>query len=60
MATELIVTNCMLQECLLKYLRKEQTQKQPSEVVCKKNVLKNFLNFTGKHLCWTLFLMLQA
>ena len=22
---------------------------------CKKGVLKNFANFTGKHLCWSLF-----
>ena len=30
-------------------------QKQPPEVFCKKGVLKNFANFTGKHLCWSLF-----
>ena len=30
-------------------------QKQPAEVLCKKNVLKNFANFTGKHLCWIFF-----
>ena len=30
-------------------------------VVCKIGVLKNFANFTGKHLCWSLFLInLQA
>ena len=29
-------------------------QKQPSEMFCKKGVLKNFLNFTGKHLFWSL------
>ena len=23
---------------------------------CKKGVFKNFANFTGKHLCWSLFL----
>ena len=28
---------------------------------CKKGVLKNFAHFTGKHLCWSLFLTrLQA
>ena len=32
-------------------------QKQPLEVLCKRGVLKNFLNFTGKHLCWSLFLI---
>ena len=31
-------------------------QKQPPEVFCKKRVLKNFANFTGK-LCWSLFLI---
>ena len=29
-------------------------QKQSPEVFCKKGVLKNFANFTGKHLCWSL------
>ena len=33
-------------------------QKQPPEVFCKKGVLKSFTrNFTGKHLCWCLFLI---
>ena len=27
------------------------------EVFCKKGVLKNFANFTGKRLCWSLFLI---
>ena len=27
-------------------------QKQPPEVFCKKGVLKYFVNFTRKHLCW--------
>ena len=31
-------------------------QKQPSEVFCKKSVLKNFAIFTGKHLCWSLII----
>ena len=30
-------------------------QKQPPEVFCKKVALKNFTNFTVKHLCWSLF-----
>ena len=31
------------------------------EVFCKKGVLKDFVNFIGKHLCWSLFLInLQA
>ena len=32
-----------------------QVQKQPPEVFYKKGVLKNFLNFTGKHLRQSLF-----
>ena len=36
-------------------------QKQPRELFCKKGVLRNFANFTGKHRCWSLFLIeLQA
>ena len=32
-----------------------------AEVFCKKSVLKNFTNFTGRHLCWNLLLLkLQA
>ena len=27
-------------------------QEQPLELFCKKGALKNFVNFTGKHLCW--------
>ena len=27
------------------------------EVLCKKIVFKNFAIFTGKHLCWSLFLI---
>ena len=29
-------------------------QKQPPEVFCKKSVLRNFTEFTGKHLCKSL------
>ena len=33
-------------------------QKQLPQVLCKKKViLKNFANFTEKHLCWSLFLV---
>ena len=31
-------------------------QKQPPEVFCEKGAFKNFANFTGKHLHWSLFL----
>ena len=38
-----------------------QPQKQLLELFCKKSVLRNFANFTGKHLCWSLFIIeLQA
>ena len=39
----------------------QKIQKQPPELFCKKRYLQNFANFTGKHLCWSLFLIkLQA
>ena len=31
-------------------------QNRRAEVFCKKNVPENFAKFTGKHLCWSLFL----
>ena len=31
-----------------------EIQKQPPEVFCKKDVLENFIKFTGKHLCQSL------
>ena len=38
-----------------------KVQKQPPVVFFKQNFLKNFAIFTGKHLCWSLFLInLQA
>ena len=41
----LIETNC------------DFVQKQPPDVFCKKGILKNLANFTGKHLYWSLFLI---
>ena len=35
---------------------KENVQKKPPQVFYKKGVLKNFLKFTGKHLCQSLFI----
>ena len=32
-------------------------KKQLSEVFCRKAILIHFTNFTGKHLCWSLFLI---
>ena len=29
-------------------------KKQPPEVFCEKDALKDFANFTEKHLCWSL------
>ena len=34
----------------------KKVQKQPPDVFCKKSVVKNFANFTGKHPCWSHFL----
>ena len=36
-------------------LREVSIQKQSPKCFVKKDVLKNFANFTGKHLCWSLF-----
>ena len=46
--------------CLILLFKK--IQKQPPEVQMQsKGVLKNFANFAGKHLCWSLiFMKLQA
>ena len=33
----------------------QYVQKQPPEAFLKKGVLKHFANFTGKHLCFSLF-----
>ena len=34
---------------------KDNEKKQPKVMFCKKGVLKNFVKFTGKHLCQSLF-----
>ena len=41
-------------------LKKRQLndQKKTPEVFCKKAILKYFVIFTGKHLCWSLFLIM--
>ena len=36
------------------------SQKEPPELICKKDALKNMANFTGKHLCLSLLIKLQA
>ena len=50
-------------QCMFSLVYTVYCQKQPSEQRCsvKKGVLKDFVNFIGKHLCWSLFLIkLQA
>ena len=32
-------------------------KKKVPDMFCKNDVLKNFTNFIGKHLCWSLFLL---
>ena len=32
-------------------------QKQPPKLLCKKGVFRNFASFTGRQLCWSLFLI---
>ena len=49
--------NNILQEIYWCNVGPDHIQKQPLEVFCKKCVLKNFTLFTGKHLCWSLFLI---
>ena len=50
-------------QCMFSLVYTAYCQKQPSEQRCsvKKGVLKDFVNFMGKHQCWSLFLItLQA
>ena len=50
-------------QCMSSLVYTVYCQKQPSEHRCsaKNGVLKDFVNFVGKHLCWSLFLIkLQA
>ena len=52
-----VFTSCEKFISSLKKILKEhfaKNQKQPHEVFCEKGVLKNFVNFTGKHFCWKL------
>ena len=49
--------SCLIAIAIFKKIEKQPTevQKHSPEVFCKKGVLKNFTNFTGKHLCCSLF-----
>ena len=51
----------MVQEISLKIFEQIVTvaylKEQLTEVYCRKRVLKNFTNFTEKHLCCSLFLI---
>ena len=40
-----------------KFSKPWEQQKAPTEVFCKKCVFKNFADFTGKYLRWSLFLI---
>ena len=40
---------------IVTYILSLDFQKQPTEVFYKKGVLKKFVKFTGKLLCWSLF-----
>ena len=58
---KIIIRHNKVAKWLFNYFFKK-IQKQPPEVkkqspegFCKKGVLKNFANFTEKHLCWSLF-----
>ena len=48
---------CKIASYLFKKMCKQplEEQKQSPEVFYKKSVFKNFLNLTGKNLCWSLF-----
>ena len=46
-------TGLYVSEIAVKYKK----QQQPLEVFCKKSYSQNFANFTGKHLCCSLFLI---
>ena len=37
------------------FYKQTDLQKQPQEVFCEKDVLRNLAKFTGKHLCQSLF-----
>ena len=46
--------------CLITFFKKIQkqpleVQKQSPKLFYKKDIFKNFINLTGKHLCWGLF-----
>ena len=49
--------NCHFKILQVKGLQYKCFKKQPPEVFYKKAVLKNFAMFTGKQLCWNLFLI---
>ena len=44
-------------KCETTAVRLISLEKQPPEVFYKKAILKNLAIFTGKHLCWSLFLI---
>ena len=49
------VRNGFCSELLWKHELKRQ--RQPLKLCCKNGILRKFMSFTGKHLCWSLFLI---
>ena len=53
-SSKICYVHTMRNSCLNDFLK---MQKVSPEKFCKKAILKNFAIFTGKHLCWRLFLI---
>ena len=54
-----IISTSIFREVILKQemekMSKTRNESEASGVFCKNGVLRNFANFTGKQLCWSLF-----
>ena len=53
----LLLNRCICPCPLSRHLQSHLCRSSRSQMFFKKDVLKNFANFTGKHLCWSLFLI---
>ena len=42
-------------KCITVHIVSKESRSSPSQMFFKIGVLKHFANFTGKHLCWSLF-----
>ena len=47
------MVSCRVSEKCVFLCNNNLVKKQPPECSAKNGVLKNFTNFTGKHVCWT-------